>query len=243
MWPWLVVGLGLVLVYNSIVYVHPNSRDVFYDYILLKWYTRGPGFHLVPFWSLAEVGPFLGLFTRPPLPNITAQIDPPPTQIVSSDGVSGTANVCIKIKVKEWEAEEVMRVLVPFIQTAHTICNQWLAAELVELKAEILCNYSKIDTLLNLPDALGRLNFRLKEVYMEALSVSIDSDGLQMDPSYLDSVKKRRIADCEVERIQKLMMAGVKDIGEYEKSLALMEAAHKTEKLQITPSFFGAADQ
>jgi len=64
-----------------------------------------------------------------------------------------------------------------------------------------------------------------------------------MDPSYLDSVKKRRIADCEVERIQKLMMAGVKDIGEYEKSLALMEAAHKTEKLQITPSFFGAADQ
>jgi len=193
-------AVALFIAYNSLIVVPPGQT-------MVVWRRFGTvagtvralesGTHLVNFvtWAPFGQGPFRALSPDiPPLacpvPGSSVFVDPDRIEVMSSDGVPGTANVALELRVTEWTAKDLIGHTVSFRYKTCVAVNQWVSRHLGKLSAKMLCWYAEVISLLNNKDLIDELNAELKPCYLEAKRISLDPSGIIMHPQFAETVGK-----------------------------------------------------
>jgi len=175
-------------------YVNPSERAV-----LIHRRGESPrcidsGFHLLANLWLMRLDPRKHAFKRFghfPALGTRVFLDPPLTQIHTSDGIPGTADISVECTVLEWTAEDIIRDSGCIYQRSCNLINQWLATQLTQTMAD-MCTYGELAATLNTAESLGALNKDLAQhnTFLSASRVIVDANGIQMNSDWVQQRNK-----------------------------------------------------
>lgn len=131
-----------------------------------------------------------------PAPGARITIDPEPTQINSSEGVTGTVDVTVECVVSDWEAsslEDLVSDTGSIKARTQALVNQWVCQRLGELSAREL-TYGRTSATLNVDEALAELNEKLeRETHLTCYRVLVDSGGVSLNHRYMSENEKIQV--------------------------------------------------
>jgi len=143
-------------------------------------------------------------------------IDPQPTQVHTSDGITANADISLECVVREWGATSLLKDQHGCIhKRACTTINQWLSEQISELPATS-CTYGHLNQFLNAPERIDLLNASLASgfTHLQALKVVMDPNGIVLASSWVrqrDEIHQKRQLLAEQEKVleKELVLARV----------------------------------
>ena len=234
----MIVTTIVVIAFKPFAFVSPGTRQILCHRFRNELVVLDAGFHVYNplLWSIWTTGPFTGMIgawaSQSPAPGSRVSIDPPKSEVRAKDGVFGTADISIVALVTPWSGEDVLGQNVPFVKTAHLAINQWMSKELSDVMSANLASYSHVTQTLNEPAALERLNQSLRGSMLQAVRVAVDSKGIQLQKTFLDSLD----VELSLRRKIELQLLESETAVQQTKQKILvqeMEAQHKRTQTEI----------
>ena len=197
-----VIGLVLIAWFvASFTIVKPGYRKLVWKRFgrnagVLRVLDAGTHFLNAFYWGSYGQGPFRSLIPKinkpwnheVPIPGSRIFIDPDRTEIMSSDGVPGTANIALELRILDWDVTDVVGATTAFKDRACITANQWVANQLSKLDAAKLCSYASVTSTLNDPQNLSSLNESLRDCFLICIRISVDSCGIKLHDEYAKTI-------------------------------------------------------
>lgn len=197
-----VMWVGTLLVLVLSVYIVPaNTLYVLSCPFTGKFRRATPGIHVYPpYLQRVDVeSTCFAWFKRFPLPGGRVDIDPPPADAHTADGIPVTVDVSAECVVSDWKCATIMSDAGCTQKRTHTVINQWIAAQILSVES-MQCTYGILCDLLNEKKKIDNLNRSLlnASTHMTVVRVILDPAGINLSSMH---GKQRDAINLETQRL------------------------------------------